>query len=53
MAATKEQQRRYQAALRRVLRRFHDEQPDLYRQWLDEALAEWDEGYTQPFRPSR
>lgn len=42
MAATKEQQRRYQAALRRVLARFREDQPDLYRQWLDEALAEWD-----------
>lgn len=42
MAATKEQQRRYQAALRRVLRRFQQEQPDLYRQWLAEALADYD-----------
>jgi hypothetical protein len=42
MAATKEQQRRYQAALRAVLARFRKEQPDVYRQWLDEALAEYD-----------
>lgn len=42
MAATKEQQRRYQAALRRVLARFREEQPETYRRWLDEALAEWD-----------
>jgi hypothetical protein len=42
MAATKEQQRRYQAALRHVLARFRTDQPDLYRQWLAEALAEWD-----------
>lgn len=43
MAASKEQQRRYQAALRRVLARFRAEQPDLYRQWLAEALAAYDE----------
>lgn len=42
MAATKEQQRRYQAALRRVLARFRAEQPDTYRAMLDEALAEYD-----------
>ena len=42
MAATKEQQRRYQAALRRVLARFRGDQPDLYRQWLIEELAAWD-----------
>jgi hypothetical protein len=42
MAATKEQQRRYQAALRRVLARFREEQPDLYQQWLYEALGDWD-----------
>lgn len=40
MAATREQQRRYQAALRAVLRRLRLEQPDTYRRWLAEALAE-------------
>jgi hypothetical protein len=42
MAATPEQQRRYQAALRSVLARFRREQPELYRRWLDEALAAYD-----------
>jgi hypothetical protein len=42
MAATREQQRRYQAALRRVLARLRTEQPDLYRRWLSEALADVD-----------
>ena len=40
--ASKERQRRYQAALRRVLARFRNEQPETYRQWLDEALADYD-----------
>lgn len=40
MAQTPEQNRRYQAALRRVLARLRAEQPDTYRAWLDEALAE-------------
>lgn len=39
MAATKEQQRRYQAALRRVLACLRAEQPELYERWLREALA--------------
>lgn len=42
MAATPEQQRRYQAALRRVLARLRAEQPDTYRQWLADARAEVD-----------
>lgn len=42
MAATKEQQRRYQAALRRVLARFRKTHPETYRQWLDEALDDYD-----------
>ena len=44
MAATREQQRRYQAALRRVLKRFRDdpELGSLYRVWLSEALTEVD-----------
>jgi hypothetical protein len=42
MAATPAQQRRYQAALRRVLARLRSEQPDTYRQWLAEALADYD-----------
>ena len=42
MAATPEQQRRYQAALRRVTARLRTEQPELYRQWLTEALAAYD-----------
>jgi hypothetical protein len=42
MAATPAQQRRYQAALRKVLARFRTEQPKKYRKWLDEALAEYD-----------
>jgi len=42
MAATKEQQRRYQAALRRVLARLRAEQPDTYRAWLDQALSDYD-----------
>ncbi len=42
MAATREQQRRYQAALRRVLAKLREEQPETYRAMLEEALAEWD-----------
>lgn len=42
MAATPEQQRRYQAALRRVLARLRAEQPDTYRAWLTAAKAEVD-----------
>lgn len=42
MAATPAQNRRYQAALRRVTARLREEQPDLYRRWLDEALHDWD-----------
>jgi len=42
MAATKEQQRRYQAALRRVLARFRAAEPERYRAWLTEELAAWD-----------
>lgn len=45
MAATKEQQRRYQAALRRVLARLRVEQPGMYERWLREALAEWDHSH--------
>lgn len=45
MAATPEQNRRYQAGLRRVLKRFHDEQPDLYRHWLTEALNDVDRAW--------
>ena len=40
--ASKERQRRYQAGLRRVLARFRREQPETYRQWLDQALADYD-----------
>ena len=40
--ASKERQRRYQAALRRVLARFREAEPDRYRQWLNEALANYD-----------
>lgn len=42
MAATPEQQRRYQAALRRVLARFREAEPELYRRWLHEELQAWD-----------
>jgi hypothetical protein len=42
--AAKERQRRYQAALRAVLARFRHDQPDTYRQWLDEALTDYDQG---------
>lgn len=48
MAATPAQQRRYQAALRGVLRRLRTEQPDLYRRWLTEALAEHDRQHPPP-----
>jgi hypothetical protein len=42
MASTPAQQRRYQAALRRVIARFRREQPKKYKQWLGEALADID-----------
>jgi hypothetical protein len=42
--ASRERQRRYQAALRRVLARFRKDQPDTYREWLDEALVDYDQG---------
>lgn len=42
MAQTPEQNKRYQAALRRVNARLKAEEPDTYRRWLDEALADYD-----------
>lgn len=49
MAATPAQNRRYQAALRRVTARLKAEQPETYRLWLDEALTAIDDaGLTKP-----
>jgi hypothetical protein len=48
MAATKEQQRRYQAALRRVLARFREAEPERYKRWLAEELAAWDQEQLGP-----
>lgn len=42
MAATKAQQRRYQAGLRRVLAWYRAEDPDRYRVMLTAALADID-----------
>ena len=48
MAATKEQQRRYQAALRRVLAGYRRDDPAGYRLRLDEALVEVDAESSAP-----
>ena len=48
MAANKEQQRRYQAALRRVLASYRRDDPDGYRERLDRALVEVDAESSAP-----
>ena len=53
MAQTPEQNRRYQAALRRVLARLRAEQPDTYRAWLEEALEELTLAHAPEFVASR